>query len=295
VVRGFFDPPEARDATEKGWLARLGGNAVAFTPMRLTLMSLLLVTLPVTAGFSFMFAPVLLPSTALVAYAFWHLGRRVSQPGAMIAYCFAAGTFAGVLNSWVTLMFWGMFFDGNVFRYLDPETFGVGTLLGAAVGLAYGTAYLLPMLVQLSARALRRTEAVDRCLMCFGVWGMLVLSLGLAFAYAYQHPIESTLEVVFVITLASAGAHASMFVFGLIRWARRKSWLARVARGKVPGWRIYEQQRFQRAELERLEVFCSPLRSSEALDGFRVLARSTLSGAPDAYRATPLTPKFLVA
>jgi len=170
-VRGLSDPPEARDPQD-GALGRLTGDAPVCTPAGLTLASLLLVTLPVTAGLSFMFAPVVLPSTALVAYAFWHLGRRVTKPGAMVVYCFCAGTFAGVINGWLTVSFWSLFL-GDLSQSI--RSFDIATLVGAAVGLVYGTAYLLPMLVQLSARSLRRTEAVDRCLVSFGLWGTLVL------------------------------------------------------------------------------------------------------------------------
>lgn len=285
-MRGFFAPPEARDLNDQG--------SRTWTPEAVTLGSLLLVTLPVTAGFSFMFAPVLLPSTALVAYAFWRLGHLVTKPGAMIAYCFAAGTFAGVLNSWLTLLFWSLFSRGGMYSRVDAATFSVGTLLGAAVGLAYGTAYLLPMLVKLSARSLRRTEGVDRCLISFGLWGMLVLCLGLAGAYAYYHPIENTLEVVLVVTLASVGIHACMLAFGLIRWARRKSWLARVARGKVPGWLVCEQAQFQQHAIGNLEVFCKPWFGPTDTSGLRVLARGSATRSTEAYRTSPPEPRFLV-
>lgn len=288
-VRGLSDPPEARDPKDGRFFA---GDAAVCTPEGLTLASLLLVTLPVTLGLSFMFAPVLLPSTALVAYAFWHLGRRVAKPGTMIVYCFGAGTFAGVLNGWLTVSFWALFFREDLSQSI--RAFDIATLVGGAVGLLYGTAYLLPMLVQLSARSVRRTEALDRCLISFGLWGTLVLCLGIAAAYAYEHPLENPVEMAFVVSLASIGGHTCMLSLGVLRWARRRAWLTRVARGQVPGWLVCERQRFHQADLEQLEVFCKPLFGPKNTAGFRVLARGEQLELGDAYRNAPIAPMFLV-
>ncbi len=261
------------------------------TPERLTLVSLLLVTVPVTAGLSFLFAPVVLPTTALVAYAFWHLGRPITQLGPMIVYCFAGGALAGVVNAWLTLLLWGLFGAKWLFGDISAGASSVATLLGAGVGLAYGTAYLLPMLIQISTRSLRRTEAIDRCLAGFGLWGLLVLLVGIRFAQAYLGDVD---EPVFVVALASAGVHASMFVAGILRWARRRSWLSRVEKGKVPGWLVCEQQRFHAAQLEGLEVFCKPLLERTRQNHLRVLARGQATATSEAYRKLPIAPKYLI-
>lgn len=290
----MFDPPEARDPNDGARFVRLLGDAAVCTPEGLTLLSLLSVTVPITLALSFMFAPVVLPSTVLIAYAFWHFGRRVTKPGAMVAYCFAAGALAGVVNGWSTVIFWALFSGDQLFAHLG-NTIGLVSFLGAGIGLAYGTAYLLPMLIQTSTRALRRAEAIDRCLIGYGVWGMLVLFLGLgATIHSHAGGLDSALDLAVFLALGSLALHASMFGLGVLRSSRRKWWLARVKQGKVPGWLVCEQERFHSAELAGLEVFCRPLFLPPYSDDLQVLARGELAETRDAYRTIPIAPRFLV-
>lgn len=265
-------------------------NSVVLTPEGLTLASLLAVTLPVTAALSFMLIPMVLPTTALVLYAFWHQGRHVTRVGEMIVYCFVAGALAGTVNSWLTMLLWGLFVGGSPFRQAGASL----TLIGACVGIAHGTAYLLPMLVQLSARSLRRAEGVDRCFICHGAWGVLVLGLGVAAACMAGGARENSVVLVFVVACAIAGLHAAMFVIGILRSARRRAWLARVVRRKVPGWLVCERHQFTPAEIKGLEVFCKPLFAPANASDYRVLARRGKTSGRGAYRTAPLTAKFLI-
>lgn len=292
-MRGFLVPPETREQPE-GAAPTGAVDAPVCTPEGLTLSSLLLVTVPVTAGLSFMFAPVVLPTTVLVAYAFWHVGRRITRVGPMVVYCFAAGGLAGALNSWLTLLVWGLFYGDWFFQRIDGEVVSLTTLLGAGIGLAYGTAYLLPMLIQVSTRSLRRTEAIDRCLISYGSWGVVVLVAGLAVANEYEDATGQPIDLVVAVALASISVHASIFALGVLRWARRRSWLGRVKQGKVPGWLVCEQQRFHRAQLEGLEVFCKPLFGPTHADDFKVLARGTTTATSEAYRTVPIAAKYLI-
>lgn len=289
-MRGLFLPPEARDPGESAWLTRLALDRVS-TPDRITLGSLLVVTLTVTAGVTYIYLPLVLPGTAVVAVAFWHFGRRITRAGALVKYCFTAGPLAGVLNSWISALMMAVFNRGDMAMHMDANTFGLMTVLGACVGFAYGAAYLVPMLDQRSARSLRRTEGVDRSLVCCGLWGVFVPLAALSAAQTHLGalgPRDSVLAAAF----AGVGGHLAMFITGTLRFARRRLWLARVRRGKVAGWHVCEPERFHRAELERLERFCQPL-FVEAPDTPRVLARS-IAAAGEAYRSVPVAPKFLV-
>lgn len=171
---------------------------------------------------------------------------------------------------------------------------GSASLIGAGVGLAYGTAFLLPMLIQVATRSLRRTEAIDRCLISYGMWGALVLFTAIAVAYEYCDTTSDPMDWVLTLTLGSIGVHASLFAVGILRWARRRVWLGRVEQGKVPGWLVCEQQRFQGAQLEGLEVFCKPLLDRTGGNSFRVLARGAATATSEAYRTLPIAPKYLI-
>ena len=285
-------PPEARHSA-RAPSRYPTGNPVVLTPEGVTLASLLAVTLPITAAMSFMLVPVVLPTTALVAYAFWHQGRRVRTLGGMVVYCFAAGALAGALNSCLTMLLWGLCVGGSLSRHVGAA-FGSATVIGVCVGIAHGTVYLLPMLVQLSARSLRRTEGVDRCLISHGSWGMLVLAVGIAAPFTVVDALENSLVLVLVVAFASGGLHAAMFLVGTLGWARRRAWLARVVRGQVPGWLVCEQHQFTPAELEGLEVFCKPLFGPASASNYRVLARCGKIAAREAYRTAPITAEFLI-
>jgi hypothetical protein len=291
-VRGFLLPPEARGQAEAASASEI--DASICTPEGLTLTSLLLVTVPVTAGLSIMFAPVVLPTTVLVAYAFWHFGRRITQVGPMIVYCFAIGGLAGAVNSWLSLLVWGLFYGGAFVRYIDGDAIGLATLFGAGVGLAYGTGYLLPMLIQVATRRLRRTEAIDRCLIGYGAWGVSVLVASICVASDYEGATGKPIDLAVAVALASISVHAALFAIGILRWARRRSWLSRVEQGKVPGWLVCEQHRFHQAQLEGLEVFCKPLFRTTHADRFKVLARSSATRTSEAYRTVPVAAKYLV-
>src|SRR5688572_32031401 len=77
------------------------------------------------------------------------------------------------------MLFFFFFFFQAEDGIRDLTVTGVQTCALPIFGFAYGTAYLLPMLIQLSARSLRHTEAIDRCLTWLGAWGMLLLVLDL--------------------------------------------------------------------------------------------------------------------
>jgi len=282
-VHPLLVPPEALEPTtlRERWGWSVEG---------VTLTSLLAVTASVTAGVTFFLAPVVVPCTAIVAYGFWRMGRRITQPASMVLYCVGGGAVAGAANVCLMLVASSLFPGGEFLWRLGVQLLGLA-LLGAAVGVAYGFAYVLPILTQLSARSLRRPEGVDRCLVRYGLWGVIVLGLGFSLLVVFPGAEEAMHDVVFVIAGASFVLHAWMLLIGTLRWARRRAWLARVSRGMVPGWLVCDPQRFDAAELEGLQVFSNPLFTRPPAKRRRVLA---WGDGTDAYRSTPLTPKYLV-
>ena len=262
----------------------------------LTLTSVFAVTVPVTLGLTHEQASVLLPTTLVITCAFWGLGNRVTRPGRVIAYCLIAGAIAGVLNIWLSLFLWLRLFMPGALRYIDADVSARITALGAMVGIAYGAVYLLPMLIRLSARSLRRSEGIDRCLIGYGAWGVLVLFLALRifFAFAFADTDFAHSNLVFGLALGGIGLHALMLSVGLVRWARRRWWLGRVVTGNVPGWLVCERQQFQQSDLEELEVFCKPLFNHTPPHKLRVLARGAATDPAETYRSGPLAPRFLI-
>lgn len=287
AVHPLLVPPEALEPTgadappgpRKPWL---------WTATGVALTSLIAVTVSVSAGVAFVIAPVIVPCTALVAYGFWHAGRRITRLRDMLLYCLVGGALTGAVNAWLTLGVWSMFGGGYFLRNIQPDALKLAGVIGAVAGIAYGCAYLLPMLSRLRARALLRSEGVDRSLVSYGIWGVIVLPLG--FTLIVGHP-EATNDVLVPILATSFVLHLSMLLLGTVRWARRRAWLARVLKGKVPGWLVCDSQRFHAAELEALQIFSCPLFARPSPNQLRVLAWGDGS---DAYRTTPLTPKYFV-
>src|SRR6187431_467291 len=148
----FLVPPEAREPTladmrpipRKRWTWSVEGVAMT---------SLLAVTVAVTASVGSVLAPMVVPSTALVAYGFWRVGRRITRPSRMWLYCLGGGAVAGAVNGWLAVALWVILDRGEPIG-LDVRTLVSAGEFGAVVGVAYGFAYLLPMLTQLSARSL---------------------------------------------------------------------------------------------------------------------------------------------
>jgi len=252
--------------------------------------SLLAVTVAATASVTFHFTPVVAPCTALVAYGFWRVRRRVTPSGGIWLYCLGGGAVAGALNGWLTLCAWWIM-AGEPIQRLDFDALAGAGVLGSVAGVAYGFGYLIPMFIELSARSLRRTDGIDRCLMGYGLWGVLILGVAFHLVLRAGGVRESMHVAVFLFAAATLVLHGSMALIGTLRWARRRWWLERVLQGKVADWLVCDSERFHATELAGLEVFCSPLFASPTADSLHVLA---WADPTHAYRATPLTPKYLV-
>jgi len=302
-VRQFLLPPEARPPAERRpGSRRTHTEQPEWTPERVTLVSLLAVTAAVMAyvvipnarGLDAGVGLFLILSTTLAAYAFWRRGRRVRGLGRTIGYCFAGGALAGIGNGWLFGCSWALLSGGDVLVYVDAEFCVCLTLLAAAVGVAFGIAYLLPMLTQWSAKSLRPSEGVDRCLLGSGAWGMLVLGSLLSVAFHEDHVVAVMRHGECALAAGLLGVHALMFLAGVTRSLRRSWWLGRVVRGKVPGWLACERLQFAGADLESLEVFCGPWFARTPASGLRVLARRTSSRSDEAYRSSSPVPRFLI-
>jgi len=271
-------------------------------PERLTIVSLLAVTVSVIAyflvpPFSNIYAPItpmVILSTTLVAYAFWRQGRRVNGLRAALTYCLGGGALAGVSAIWFFVIVMTLITSGEMLEFVDLRVAGALTLLAAGVGVAFGVTYLIPVLTRLSARGLRPSESIDRCLTGFGFWGTLVLATvcTLWSPYAKQH--SGPEHPMVVVAFATLGAHALMFLVGLTRSLRRHWWLARVVQGNVPGWQACERSRFAPGELDGLELFSEPWFRRERAGGQRVLAQGIATRASDVYRECSPVPKFLI-
>lgn len=117
-----------------------------------------------------------------------------------------------------------------------------------------------------------------------GSWGLLVLTAAFALWFPYPDAPAAMRHAEFVAAVAALGVHALMFMVGVTRSTRRYWWLARVVRGKVPGWLVCERVQFSGTDLESLDVFCRPWFARTPAQGRRVLARGTQGGAKQAYR-----------
>lgn len=304
----FLVPPEGRLSAEPT-LSRLQraespglGPGEWTATERLTLVSLLAVTgsvvsyflVPPFANIYAPITPLLVLSTTLVAYAFWRRGRRVNDLRGALSYCLGGGALAGIGAVWLCVVLMTLVTSGEMLSLLDPGLAGTLTLFAAGLGVAFGMAYLLPILTRLSARDLRPSESIDRCLTGFGCWGTLVLGTVCTLWSPYAKAQSGPEHPMVVVAFATLGAHALMFLVGLTRSARRHWWLARVVQGKVPGWLACERERFVPGELEGLEMFSEPWFRRERAGGPRVLAQGTATRASEVYRECPPVPKFLI-
>ena len=155
MVHSLLVPPEALKPTEAdalpttqsqwGWSV----NGIAVT-------SLLVVTACATCWLALtnddliaLIAYYVVPSTTLFAYGFWRVGRRITRPSRMLLYCLGAGGVAGILNACIPHCLLAVSGGGPI--DFNVVVLGLAARSGAKVGIAYGCAYLLPMLIQLSA------------------------------------------------------------------------------------------------------------------------------------------------
>ena len=306
----FLVPPEARLPAERTLRRQPNqptespslGQGEWTAPERLTLVSLLSVTASVISyllvpPFQNIYAPitpVVVLSTTLVAYAVWRRGRFVKSVRGALSYCLGGGVLAGIGAIWLCIGVLTLISGGEMLRLLDDGVAGRVTFLAAAAGLVFGVVLLLPMLTRLSARGLRPSESIDRCLTGFGFWGTLVLGVAFGVGSRYAEMPAGPHHPMVVVAFATFGAHALMFLVGLTRSLRRQWWLARVVQGKVPGWIACDRQRFVPSELEALERFCEPWFGRERAGGPRVLAQGTGAQPSAGYRKVPPVPKFLI-
>lgn len=261
---------------------------LSWTGQHVTGLSLLLVSIPVTASWSTVAAPLVVPATALVAAAFWHLSRTITSPGRLFGYCVLGGAIAGAINGALCMSIVAIFSAGPVLSSL------VGVPLAAVIGVLFGVGYGLgfwpALAVQISAHGMRRRESVERCLIGCGLWGAAVGSLGwlinmrpLGYS-GYDHH-----ELIRAAWVAVTLAHALALLAGLIPWAGRRLWLRRVARGKVEGWLLCSPDDFRANQLEELPIFAKPLLTPSR--PARVLAHGR---SRDVYRAEGPEPRYLV-
>jgi hypothetical protein len=260
---------------------------LSWTGQHVTCLSLLLVSIPVTASWATLAAPVIVPSTVLVAAAFWHLSRTIPRLSRLFAYCTLGGAAAGAINAGICMSIVTIF-SGPSFSSL------VGIPMAAIIGLFFGVGYGLgfwpALAMQVSAHGMRRPEGVERCLIGCGLWGATVCGLGylinarpLGFS-GYDHH-----ELIRFAWLAVTLVHTLALLAGLIPWATRRLWLRRVARGKVDGWLLCSPDDFRPNHLDELPIFAKPLLTPSRPP--RILAHGRTR---DVYRAEGPEPRYLV-
>ena len=250
------------------------------------LASMLLVAAPATANWSTLIAVLVVPLTLLVATGFWYASRRQVGFRRIAGYCVLGGALGGALDASLCYSALRSFDDGSLIA--TAFSFPIVGVVGVFTGIAYGLGFLPLLLLQASARGMRRTEAVDRCLIGCGLWGLAASQLGAGlqprlslFSFEMQPMLSMSWSAVAI-------AHGVMLVLGFIPWAGRRVWLQRVVSGKIQGWQLCSVDDFG-AAVATLPVFCKPLipRARKA----RVLVRSRTG---DVYRGEVLEPKYLV-
>ena len=253
-----------------------------------TLASLLILSVPLTMTWSTLIAKLVVPVTLVVTAAFWYGSRRFVERRRLVWYCILGGAAGGAIDATLCYTFVTIVSYGPLVQV--AVGFPSALLAGVVFGVGYGLCFLPPLLIQASTRGLRRSEAIDRCLIGCGVWLWVIARLWLAFrAAAYQREFNVDLLTLALPWGVAYWLSCGMLLAGVVPWVGRWWWLERVARGKVSGWRLSNIDEYGPGTLDGLPVFGKPLipRSRSA----RVLVKLR---AGDAYRGELSEPHYLV-
>lgn len=258
------------------------------TGQHVTLASLLILSVPLTICWSTVIAVLVVPVTLLTTLGFWHISRRVVEARQLVRYCILGGATAGAIDAILCYSFVTFVSHGPWVRVAVgfPSALLVGVLFGAG----YGLVFLPPLLVQSSARGLRRSAAIDRCLVGCGAWSWAVAQIGLELPAAYQTRLSlEVLGVVHAAWGALAMVASLMLLVGVVPCVGRWYWLERVERGKVAGWSLVRGDDYRPGVLAGLPVFSKPL--IPRIRSARVLVKVRTG---DTYRGELSEPRYLV-
>jgi len=258
------------------------------TAQHVTLASLLILSVPLTVSWSTLFAELVVPVTLVVTAAFWCGSRRIVEARRLVWYCILGGAACGAIDSTLCYAFVTLVSHGSFVQLAFG--FPSALLAGVLFGVGYGVCFLPPLLVQVSTRGLRRSEALDRCLVGCGVWLWAITRVWLACrGVAYQREFNVDLMMVAMPWGLAYCLSGCMLLAGAVPCVGRWWWLERVARGKVSGWRLSNIDEYGPSALEGLPFFGKPLipRSRSA----RVLVKLR---AGDTYRGELCEPRYLV-
>jgi len=263
-------------------------QTIGITGQHVTLASLLILSVPLTLSWSTLIAELVVPVTLVVTAAFWYGSRRIVERRRLAWYCILGGAVGGAIDATLCYAFVTIVAHGPLVQL--AFAFPSALLAGVVFGVGYGLCFLLPLLVQASTRGLRRSEALDRCLIGCGVWLWAITRLWLEFrGVAYQREFNVDLMRVAMPWGLAHWISGCMLLAGVVPCVGRWWWLQRVARGKVSGWRLSNIDEYGPGALDGLPVFGKPIvpRSRSA----RVLVQSR---AGDAYRGELSEPRYLV-
>ncbi|HEU5075458.1 MAG TPA: hypothetical protein VFU02_14805, partial [Polyangiaceae bacterium] len=232
---------------------------------RVVLAGVLLVLVPVTTTLFPTAAPAVVPSTLLVAVGYWLLGKALRNDSALLPYAIFGGALAGYMNmsAGMHLHLWlsGQF-EALVMAGLSCLIFG---FFGCFHGVAYGLALLPPLWLARRARRFHPEEATDRALAGTGLWGLATLGIAapLSDRFAIQLDLGSSarLDPTSLWVAATIGC-SLLFVLGVERLRERRTWLARVRQGRVPGWLVVSSEQLG-DDVNQLPLFCAPLLGRE--------------------------------
>lgn len=284
---------EARFVVQRNILgAAKAASARWASAERVALAGMLLVVVPVTVALFPYAARAVLPPTLLAAIGYWLVGKTLRSDSAVVPYAMLGGAIAGYLNTSgsMHLLLW---LSGQV---RAVSTAGLYCLFfgffGCLYGVGYGLVLLPPLWMARRSRRFHAAEATDRVLAGTGLWGLVTPAL--AAPLADRIAIRLTFDWARVEPTpfwgGAAVGCALMLVLGVERLRERRTWLARVRQGKVPGWLVVPPEQFGTG-LDELPVFCPRLFGRER-DARLVLAEcGTGKGT---YRSEGPMPRFRV-
>ena len=264
---------------------------------RVALLGMALVVVPLTAALFPSAVGAVVPPTLLVAVGYWLVGKSLRNDAGLVVYAIFGGAVAGYVNTSasVHLHLWlSGSFEALPMSGLYSLLFG---FFGCFHGVAYGLILLPPLWLARRARRFHSAEAVDRALSGMGLWGLMTVGITapLSEHVAIERlpfdgtPAEPTLLPMLAWTVGAVCC-LFMLVLGLERLRERRSWLARVRQGAVPGWLVIASEHVE--AFDELPVFCPRLVGRE-----RPLKLVLAEGTPSkgAYRSESVIPRFRVA
>jgi hypothetical protein len=270
--------PSTRLSPARASAFAMVGTAVATSPP----------TLAVFAGNASTLAWVaMLTWTALLAWlvARWALSAR-ALAGALVRVL-GGGVLAGWLNSVLCFLACVALTPQFARDYAGslsvlPIVVVFGLPIGGSIGLVYGLAFVIPVLVTRKKSSRPGPDAADRSLLGVGIWAA-VLTLGTGLAIL-PDPGRLGLHgylawLCTVLPLGVGGLAAGTAVLAFRGLCRRRRWLRRVRAGSVPGWVVSSLDAWRGDELRGVESLL-PTRFPDAVlasvvegEGYREASR----------------------